>query len=350
MIKPNVRAMTAYSVPRDFTGAKLNQNESPLDVPLEIKEKIFERLKSAEWNRYPQARPERLIGKIAAYANFPENGTLVGSSSNELIQTIILACCDSGDRLVTVNPTFSVYRRAAEVMNIETIEVPLNSDFSFDVPALIKTIQETPGVKVIFLASPNNPTGTVMDMQDIAKTAASTSSLLVMDEAYFEFYGKSAMRLVEEYGNIVVLRTFSKALQAAGIRLGYLLGRPETVKHLEKVKLPFSVGVFQQAAGEVILENVQFLDNNIKTIILERERVFTSLLSVPFIEPIRSEANFILFRSNKCPADQLYASLANRGVLVRAYAGGRLKDMLRVSIGTSSENTLFLDTLREVVL
>lgn len=345
-IKENIRVMKAYSVPQVFDGVKLNQNESPLDIPKELKGKIFRRLEETQWNRYPKDFPGPLIQRIAAYTNFPVKGIMAANSSNELIQTVIYACCDTGDQILTVTPTFSVYAAAASVMNIETLTVPLNADFSFDVPALIKKIEESKKLKAVILASPNNPTGTVLDIEEIEAIAKKTTALLVIDEAYFEFYGESALSLIETYGNIVVLRTFSKALRSAGIRLGYLMAREELVTELKKAKLPFSVGIFQQVAGEVFLENRRLLLENIATTLREREQLFNRMQTIPFIRPVPSKANFILFRSLSIPADKLYRGLRQLGILVRAYDGPGLENMLRVTIGTPAENAMFLGALR----
>lgn len=361
IIKDNIRAMPAYSVPQVFNGIKLNQNESPSDLPPVIKQAIFERLSACEWNRYPLDDAGQLIAEIAAYTGFPSESIMVGNSSNELIQALIYSCCNTGDAILTVSPTFSVYSRAAAVMNIETVTVPLKEDFSFDVPALLEAVnnlavpnregpvtEKKSPVKIIFLASPNNPTGTVLEMKDIETICANTSSLLVMDEAYYEFYGESALELVDKYPNLVIMRTFSKALQAAGVRLGYLSARPEVVEQLKKTKLPFSVGFFQQEAGTVLLRNLQLLENNISSIITERERVFDALTKLSAVSPVPSKANFILFGCRKKPTFEVYESLKEKGVLVRAYNCPELQNMLRAAIGTVEENDTFLEKLEEV--
>jgi len=234
-IKENIRVKKAYSIPQVFDGVKLNRNESPLDIPKDIKKEIFRRLDEFQWNRYPEDFPDSLLQRIAAYTNFPVKGIMAANCSNELIQTVIYACCDTGDQILSVTPTFSVYEAAASVMNIETLTVPLNADFSFDVPALIKKIGESKKLKAVILASPNNPTGTVLGIEEIEAIAKKTPGLLVMDEAYFEFYGESALSLIETYGNIVVLRTFSKALRSAGIRLN---GRSGLAPNIPNISLP----------------------------------------------------------------------------------------------------------------
>jgi len=342
MIKDNIKAMDAYSVPVQFDGIKLNQNESAEDVPPAVKDEILRRLKKSAWNRYPVMVPEALIRKISEYTSFPVEGIMVGSGSNELIQSIIYGCCNSGDCLLTVEPTFSVYQRAADVMKINRIAVPLNEDLSFDIPALLGRLDE---VKLVILASPNNPTGTVPALADVREIAQRLKGLLVVDEAYYEFHGESAQQLIRSCPNVVVLRTFSKALRGAGLRLGYLLGTPAVVAELKKVKLPFSVGMFQQVAGEVLLENAAGMQGFVAETVAERERLFAALSTIQKIRPVRSRANFILFEVLDGSAEDLYRDLCRQGVLVRFYDCPGPAGMLRVSVGTAGENDTFLGCL-----
>lgn len=341
-VKKNILDMSPYTVPQEFDGAKLNQNESPFDIPAGIKEKIFDRLKDIQWNRYPAGEPRDLTKSLSNYTRMPEDNIIVSSSSNELILTLLIACCNSGDPITIVSPTFSVYPRAARAMNIAVDAVPLKKDFEFDTQRIVDSAKKS---RLVILASPNNPTGTVISLEAVEEIAASTNALVVIDEAYYEFYEKSAQVLIEKFPNLAVLRTFSKALQSAGIRLGYLLAQETIISQLKKVKLPFSVGFFQQAAGEIILENFYLYAPNIKQIKAERSRVFQQMHQINGIEPIPSQANFILFRTTAIPSGTLYNILRENGILVRAYDSPDLSGMLRVSIGTPKENDTFLDTL-----
>lgn len=349
VIKQNIRDMAPYAVPQDFPGIKLNQNESAIDLPVELKDEISRILRKVAWNRYPPDYPEALLESISHYAQFPAAGILAGNSSNELIQVIIQACCDSGDQILTVTPTFSVYERAAHVMNIPTVQVPLKEDFSFDVHQIKKKIQESRKLKAVILTSPNNPSGTIIDVPSIQEIAEGFPGLVVIDEAYFEFFRQTAAGLIKKCSNIVVLRTFSKALRGAGIRLGYLLADPRVVSELRKVKLPFSVGTFQQVAGQVILKNYNLLESHIQDLLSERARVMSVFDSIPAVVPVPSQANFILFRCEACAAEEIYRGLFRQGVLLRSYKSPALKNMLRVTIGTEAENTLFLEKLEKVI-
>ncbi|MFP4081129.1 MAG: histidinol-phosphate transaminase [Candidatus Aminicenantes bacterium] len=345
MIKEAVLKLGGYSVAQDFSRVKLNQNESPVDIPTEVKEEILRRLKAVHWNRYPPSEADSLIQKIAHYAGCSTSRVMVGSGSNELIQAFIYAVCDSGDSILVVQPGFSIYKRVAKVMNINVVEVPLKEDFSFDVEAIIEREKKA---KLVILASPHNPTGTALKFEEIKRIALNFNGMVAVDEAYYGFHRETAQGLIDELNNIVIFRTFSKALGLAGIRLGYLLGREETVRELLKSRLPFSPGIFQQVAGEVALEKIKVIEQNVDRIIEERERLFRRLKEIRHIQPIPSHANFLLFESKHWSGKELYERLYENGVVVRYFHVLRLKNMLRVTVGTPEENDIFLEKMEQI--
>ena len=346
-IKETIIGLEDYFVPQDFSRVKLNQNESPYDIPTELKKKIFQRLMKVEWSRYPIGNPESLIAKISGYTGFPATGIMVGNSSNELIQTVIYSICNTGDKILVIKPGFSIYKRVASIMNVGVVEIPLLEDFTFDVKSIIN---KAPVVRLIMFASPNNPTGTVLELEYIEKIVKGFNGFVVVDEAYFEFYRVSAQEIMKKYNNLIVIRTFSKAMGLAGIRLGYMLGEIETIKQLKKAKLPFSVGFFQQVVGEVILENSEFIKKNGEKIINERKRVMKEMGVMEGIHPVPSHSNFILFQSEFKSAENLFRSLFDKGVVLRNFKAPELKNWLRITIGSRKDNDFFLLKLREVVL
>jgi len=343
-IKQSVKQLSVYSVSQDQSLIKLNQNESPVDVPQAIKNEIFKRVEKKSWNRYPTQGAESLIQNISDYTDHPPSGILVGNGSNELIQTLIYAVCDSGERILTVRPGFSIYKRVSSVMNIKVKEVPLKHDLGFDAKDIL---EKSKNVKMIILCSPNNPTGTVLRIKEIEKIARRFQGILVLDEAYYEFYQKTAQKLITKLNNLVILRTFSKAFGLAGIRLGYLLGNEEMVRDLSKAKLPFSLGTFQQLSGEVILEKKEFIKQRASRIIKERNRLFKELKKIKNIHPVPSFANFILFQSQGFSGKDLYRNLLEKGVLIRTFDDPFLENMLRVTVGTPEENEGFLNKLKK---
>ncbi|MFC2155105.1 histidinol-phosphate transaminase [Acidobacteriota bacterium] len=345
-IKESVLKLDGYVVSQDFSRVKLNQNESPFDVPLEIKQEISEKLTQVNWNRYPNNFADPLKRRISQYINFPRKGIIVGNSSTELIQTVMHALCNSYDRIVVTNPGFPIYKRLASILNIKVEEVPLSENFSLDTDALI---EKSKGAKIVFLSSPNNPTGNVLSVEDLTLIAGNITGILVVDEAYYEFYKDSAQHLIKMLKNIIIIRTFSKAFNLAGIRLGYMLGNDEVLKELGKAKLPFSIGIFQQLAGEVVMANMDFVKKNVLEVVNERERVYNELKRIPFIHPFPSYANFILFRSKTMPAKDLFRALYDKGVVLRTFKTPELRNCLRVTLGTKTENGFFLRKLKEVM-
>ena len=260
-IKPNIAALREYVVEQDLGRIKLNQNESPGDLPRFLKDQILGQLESIDWNRYPPGDAHALISAVADYRNFPASGILVGNGSNEMIQTLVYSTCDTGHSIVTVKPGFSVYKRVADIMNIAVVEVPLDDDFNFDIDALVNAGQDA---RIMFLATPNNPTGTSLSVNRVKGIAESVPCIVAVDEAYFEFSEQTAQPLISELDNIIILRTFSKALRLAGFRLGYMLGPETLIKGLRKARLPFSVGFFQQIAGEIMLKHKSLFSDSAK--------------------------------------------------------------------------------------
>ena len=345
-IKSSVIGLENYEVVQDEGSVKLNQNESPYDLPFDIKEDVFRILRATPWNRYPQGESKSLHSKIAAYTDFPAEGILAGNGSDELIQAVISAVCQDSDKVVVVRPGFTIYKRAASIAGADVYEVPLKEDFSFDVAALLGWSRKA---KLVFLASPNNPTGTVLSLSDIERIARICPGLLVVDEAYYEYSHTTAKDLILRLDNVLILRTFSKAMGLAGIRLGYALGQPAFIQQLSKAKMPFSLGFFQKVVGEAILEKKDIIDEKIRIIIGERERMFAALEKMKGVQPVRSQANFVFFRVDKFLAEKIFLKMMKKNVLVRDFNEPGLSHHLRITVGTREENNLFLESLRDIL-
>jgi len=345
-IKSAVMALDDYSVLQEYRLIKLNQNESPYDLPAELKREVMRRLLETGWNRYPELESRELIRRISHYTGFPDSGIVIGNGSNELIQACFMAFCKENDRVVVVKPGFSIYPRIARIMGANLVEVALGEHFKFDAARIIKEAEDA---KMVIFSSPNNPTGTVMETDDVARIAGSLEAVVIVDEAYFEFHKKTCQQLIEKFGNLVVIRTFSKAFGLAGIRLGYLLSTAEFARGIRKVRLPFSVGVFQQTVAEVVLEHRNYLHNTVEEIIANREVLFRKLGTLSDIIPTYSRANFILFETKKKKSEELFQALYQKGVLVRIFDDPSLHGMLRVTVGRPAENQFFIKRLNEVL-
>ncbi|MCP4214588.1 MAG: histidinol-phosphate transaminase [bacterium] len=373
-IKESISKLDEYRVPRDFSRIKLNQNESPFDFPVRLKMAISTRLLETGWNRYPDNFAEQLVQRLSRYTaeshntgglpsrdgetsaetegaahveGFPGEGIMVGNSSNELIQAAMYSYSDSGDSIVVGTPGFPIYKRVASVMNIRVHEVPAKEDFKIDVEAVIAAAEKA---QMVLLASPDNPTGQTLSLEEISHIAGNIKGMLLLDEAYYEFHRQTAQTLIQKFSNIIIVRTFSKAFNLAGIRLGYLLGDVAVVKEIRKAKLPFSVGMFQQLAGITALDHPEFIRDNVQKIVVERERIMAELEKIPDIIPTPSFANFILFRCTGSSAKDVFNALYEEKVVVRHYETPRLKNRLRVTIGTVEENDSFLRALQNIIL
>lgn len=345
-MKENCRRLVPYLVPQDEKVVKLNQNESPFDVPPEIKEGIIERLRATAWNRYPRLDPELLRSRLADYTDFSPAGILAGSSSNEIIQTIMLACVRSADVLVVIEPGFSIYPRLGQIMELDVRAVPLDRNFRFKIKPLIEAARQA---QLVMIASPNNPTGTALTREDIIRLANATRGYLAIDEAYYEFAGETCQPLLEKFERLMIIRTFSKAFGLAGVRLGYLMARPEIIEVLEKVKLPFSLGFFPQICGEELLRRPQIVRATTAAIVRGRHFLTNALKRLPAVRIIPSRANFILFQVQRQTARRVFHGLRRRGVLVRAFDRPPLNEWLRVTIGRPEENEVFLRALSNVL-
>ena len=341
-----MHGLSEYAVEQDAARVKLNQNESASDVPRSLKEAVLDRLRRTAWNRYPPQEAGGLVRALSRRTGHPEAGIMVSNGSNEAIQVLVSAVCRRGDSVMTVEPGFAVHSRTAVLAGARRIETPLGPDLGFEVDAVLRDASEA---RLIFIASPQNPTGAVFPREAVpplCRTAGARGGLVVLDEAYFEFDGRTVLDLVPKLGNLVVLRTMSKAFRLAGARLGFLFGPKDLVRDIRKARLPFSLGIFQQAAGEVLLENSGLVRRAAAAVVREREVLFAELEAIPDLRPFPSAANFILFESRRIPGRRLFETLRGRGVLVRHFSTPRLENMIRVTVGTPAENRRFLREIR----
>jgi len=349
-LKFSVQDLEAYTVPQEGFPIKLNQNESPFDVPPEIKQEIWERFQQDEWSRYPSEEPEDLLEALSAYTGHPQEGILIGNGSNELIQASMIGTLNPGDGLLLVRPGFSVYPRLAKIFNCEVFEVFLNENFQFDEGAIFSTLREK-SVQMLLIDSPNNPTGAFLDRRVVEKILQNFEGLFVLDEAYFEFSQQTARDLIATYPNLIILRTLSKGFGLAGLRLGYMLGQPDVITELKKAKLPFSVNRFSQVAAAVLFKHSEIIQANTKTIRRERTRLFEAMASLPGIKVYPSRANFILLETTNKPIASIFEGLKKQGILIRDVSHyPKLEKALRVTVGKPEENDQFLEALKETVI
>lgn len=348
MLRPFLKNWKAYSLERPPSfQIKLNQNESPYDLPDPLKKKILEKISSLDWNRYPTPFTDDLRTALAKNENWDPDGILVSPGSNVMIQWLMLATAIQG-KVMTLKPSFSLYRVAGGLLENRVIEIPLSEeDFSLPHEEVIGRLEkESP--QILLMANPNAPTGNLFpeeSLLEILKVAKKRDCVVLLDEAYYPFSGITFKDHLRDFKNLIVLRTFSKAFSLGGIRLGYLIADPSLCQEIRKAMLPFTVGLLQETIGMTVLENAGYVDRLVEEIKKERELLFRGLQEIPGITPYRSSTNFILFRLPD--ANKTYQDLISEGILIRPMHGEGLHDCLRVTVGKAEENRLFLQRLRK---
>jgi histidinol-phosphate aminotransferase len=345
-IKSAVRAINAYTLAPYRASIKINQNENPFDMPEDIKQEVEHRLANRAWSRYPDFVPSELLERLAKHAGWKAAGMLAGNGSNELIQATLMVTVGQGARVLICEPTFTLYRQIVTVMGGEVISVPLTDKLQFDIDAIEKA---SPQADVIILCSPNNPTGSRIDEKDLLYLAQNFNGIIVVDEAYQEFSGKTVVPLLDELPNLIVLRTFSKAMAMAGLRVGYFLSSPEITREVHKATLPYNLNVFSATAAEVACEKYELIQPTVDKIISERERLFNELQTIKGVEVVPSHANFMLAKTPLQPKE-IFDELLAHDILVRDVSKyPMLSEYVRISVGTPDEDDRLLAALKEIL-
>ncbi|MFB6250000.1 MAG: histidinol-phosphate transaminase [Salinibacter sp.] len=350
LIRPAVREQSEYVVdtPPDIE-VKLNQNESPYDLPDALKGELLDAFGEVAFNRYPSEQPRELRRALAAHEEVPPESIIVGNGSNEITYTFGLAFLDPGTPMVLPRPLFSLYEKVARLQDAALTSVPPREDLRFDTDGLVAAVRST-GARLTVLATPNNPTGRAMTLAEIERVAAASPGVVVVDEAYVEFNTEpSAVQLMDEHPNIMVLRTLSKGFGLAGARLGYLVARPPVVRELMKARLPFVVDRFAEQTALAVLERPGLIEERVRRMQVSITELTEALRALDGVEVVPTEANFAIF-TTPMPADQLHNRLADRGILIRNMGGyPELEGYLRVNAGTRAENKAFLTALDEML-
>ncbi len=346
LIRQEVLAMSAYKVADARGLIKLDAMENPYSWPEALIPAWLEAVKACELNRYPDPEALDLAALIKRQNGLTDQQPiLLGNGSDEIIQILLMALPPNAS-VLSVKPSFVMYRQISQSLGLNYREVPLLAEsFELDLPSLLESIREHQP-HIVFLAYPNNPTGNLFDPSVIAQVVAATEGLVVIDEAYAPFADASYIREISETGNLLVMRTVSK-LGLAGIRLGYLAGPSCILEQLNKIRLPYNINVLTQATARFALTHQSVFDEQTGKIREERCRVFESLANIPGIKPYPSAANFILFNAGQGRADDIFNAIKSQGVLIKNMSGqgGLLRDCLRVTIGTPEENNAFLSAL-----
>lgn len=349
IFRPEILALNAYHVPPAQNMIKLDAMENPYVLPTELSQGFAQLAANAPINRYPDAGSAALKATLREALAIPdEMDMILGNGSDELIQIIAMAVARPNAVLMSVEPAFVMFRMIATYAGIQYAGVPLKADFSLDLDAMLAEIQRQQPA-VIFLAYPNNPTGNLFDAEALKKIIAAAPGLVVVDEAYHAFAEVSFMDQLAQFPNLLLMRTLSK-LGMAGLRLGLLVGRPEWLSQLEKLRLPYNIGIMTQVIAQEVLTHIDVLWDQAAKIRQERSKVSARLKAMDAIDVVfPSDANFILFRLKN--ARQVFEALKQQGILIKNLDGSHpmLTDCLRVTIGTPEENTQFCDTLQTIL-
>jgi len=342
LLRNSIKTLIPYT-PKEYSNViRLDANENNYGSRL-LNQKLAKALMEVNINQYPDTDCTQLRGMLAKELMVSEEELLVGCGSDQLIVMLLNAFIDKGDKIATLSPTFTMYKISNQIAGGETVEIPLKQDFQFDYYAFIKGIKkENP--KLVFITNPNNPTGGVIPREQIIKIIEHSNAIVVVDEAYYEFYKESVIDLTSYYSNLVVLRTLSKAYGLAGARIGYSVASKELTGLIKRVKPPYNVSSLDQAAARVCLDNKPLFEGIIEEILLQRERLAKELTKLEGLKVYESFGNFLLVRYQK--AMELYNYLLEKGIVVRYFGGGgALEGCLRISIGTAEENTILLEVL-----
>ncbi len=342
--RPGLREVEPYAAPQLDVRARLNTNECPYPLPEGFREDLAREVAALSLNRYPPREADELRARLAGMHGHTPEGTWCANGSNEVIQQLLQAYGGPARRAVTFEPTYSLHSRLGWVTNTEVVSIRLDEPWTIGSDDVTGALAGDP--QVVFVCSPNNPTGNAQPLEVVAELAGNTRALVIVDEAYVEFGGASAAGLVSANPNVVVVRTFSKAFALAGARLGYCLAAPAVVEDLRRVRLPYHLSALAQAAGLVALDHRDEALAILDGVRAERDRILGALTALG-VEAFRSDANFVLFRP---PGDAgvVWGSLLDRGVLVRDFTN-LVPGCLRVTAGTPEEVGLFLSALEEVL-
>lgn len=352
-VRDDLRLLEGYHSPQIDVDVRLNTNEAPVGPPPEFIEALAVELRDVEWHRYPDRTASALRADLAKLHGTEPERIFVANGSNEVLQTICLTYGGAGRSVATFEPTYAMYGQIARSTQSAVVEGERRADGGLSVYEL-ERIVEHGQPSIVFLCSPNNPTGSPERLEVLERALEIAPGLVVVDEAYGQFADWTAIDLCDDAGgpdNLVITRTFSKTWSMAGARLGYAVIPAGMAAEFEKVVLPYHVDMFKQIAGRVALRFADQMEQRVAAIVSERERISVSLTQLG-LDVWPSQSNFVLFRTTAsgCSGDDVWQALVDQSVLVRNCSSWpRLKDCLRVTVGTPRENDRFLEALTGVL-
>lgn len=345
----DISDLSEYKIFDSKDMVKLDAMENPYDLNIKFE---IKGLSSGivSLNRYPDADCKSLKNKLHnKYRLDNKYDLIIGNGSDELIQLICLAFLKKENVVLCPAPSFSMYKKISQVLDLQFEEVSLKEDFSLDIELMLKKIEEFDPA-IIFLAFPNNPTGNLWDKNDIDLIIKKANGVVVIDEAYGSFSGESFISKMDNYENLLIMKTVSK-IGLAGIRVGYLIGEDYIIKNINKLRLPFNINTLSQKISEFSVENSNYLENQTNDIIKLRELLISKMEGIDKIKVYKSKTNFILFKVLSGKADDIFKSLISKKILIKNMANTPgLENYLRVTVGSEKENNLFIQSLKNSII
>ena len=338
--KQSVKELQPYVVNPVVCSVKLDANEGNKDL---FKDLIKDIGDDFYLNLYPDDNYTQLKEAIVNYIGCKIENISVGNGSSELLDLCVKTFVDTNELILSLDPTFSMYSIYAKIVNSRYIGAGEGNDFTINVDDIIKSIEEN-DPKLTIICNPNNPTGTIIKRDDVLRIVKSTDNVVIVDEAYMEFSNESVVDEIENYDNLIVVKTMSKAFSMAGIRTGYLIANEELVKTIEKVRPPYNLNSISALLATKALKQKDKMLSYVENLKVEREKIYEKLLDMG-VKAYKSGANFVFFSSK---VDNLAEKLIDNDVLIRKF-GGKLDNYYRVTVGSPKENEAFLDAMKKIV-
>lgn len=347
--RSDLQDLQPYRAPQPQVAVKLNTNESPYPPTEEFRHELSEGIARLTLERYPDREATEFREALAGHLGTLTDRVWVANGSNELLLQLLLAFGGTERKVMTFEPTYAMHGHITRVSGTRLLRGRRNPDFTMHLDATVEAIR-TQSPDIVFLCSPNNPTGNSMNEEEVVAVCDAAPGIVILDEAYAEFSGRSFLRLIEDWDHLVITRSFSKAWRLAGARIGYLVAQPWIHDEILKVRLPYHLSALTQLAGVTALHHSKEMLSTVETMRHERDRLWGELSTTRGITAFPSDANFVLFRCESMGAEEVWQKLLERGVLIRDFSDMQgCEECLRVSVGTPEEDERFLETLSEIL-
>lgn len=344
-LNEKVKNLTPYEPISGTYEIRLDANESFLTVPEEIENEMVEVLKNSALNRYPDPMATKLVEGFSKYFGVNPDCVTAGNGSDEIISVIMNAFLQKGDKILTLEPDFSMYRFYAEIAECESVKYQKDDNLDVDIDDVI-ALANKENVRIVIFSNPCNPTSRIITKEDIRKLINSTDALVVLDEAYMDFAeDESLLNEFEKYDNLIILKTCSKALGSAALRLGFAVANKTLTNVIRAVKSPYNVNSVSQALGEVLFSHPDYIDSCIETVVYSRKELYSKLLEIKSdkIEKIyETHTNFVFMKVKN--AKQVFEKMKENSIIIR-----NMGDYLRITAGTKYENEKMLETFKKVL-